>query len=137
LEWRRIIKGITAICHKHSMYGVLVCHAAVERVDDPRAPSYTAYAPRLHKRARALVMDAADNVFFLANDLRIITESGVFNERTRAAAAPGRFLFTEGKPAFAAKNRYGMPPKIDVPIDFKFSELAKYWDQEVDRVEAA
>jgi hypothetical protein len=102
-----------------------------------RPPSYTAYAPRLHKRARALVMDAADNIFFLANDLRIITESGGFNERTRAAAAPGRFLFTEGKPAFAAKNRYGMPPKIDVPIDFKFSELAKYWDQEVDRVEAA
>ena len=126
-EWRRLIRAITAIRDKRGVTIVLVCHAAVERIDDPRAPTYTAYMPRLHRRARALVMDAADAVFFLAEDLRVVTEDGGFRERTRAAAPAGRFLFTEGRPAFAAKNRFGMPEKIPLPLNFDFSELARYW----------
>lgn len=126
-EWRRFIRAITAIRNKHNLTVVLVCHAAIERVDDPRAPTYTAYQPRLHRRARALVMDCMDAVLFLAEDLRIVTEDGGFHERTRAAAASGRFLFTEGRPAFAAKNRFGMPEKVPLPIDFNFSDLARYW----------
>jgi hypothetical protein len=125
-EWRRFVRALRAICDK-GVTIIQTCHADIMRVDDPRAPSYTAYAPRLHKRARALVTDACDAVIFLADDLRILTENGGFNERVRASAAPGRFLFTEGRPAFAAKNRYGMPEKIPLPIDFDFSELSQYW----------
>jgi hypothetical protein len=126
-EWRRFIRAITAIRDKHNMTIMLVCHTAIERIDDPRAPSYTSYQPRLHRRARALVMDAADAIFFLAEDLRVVTEDGGFRERTRAASSNGRFLFTERRPAFAAKNRYGMPEKMPIPINFDFSELARYW----------
>jgi AAA domain len=126
-EWRRLIRAIGSIRDKNDMAVVLVCHTAVERIDDPRAPTYTSYQPRLHKRARALVMDAADAVFFLAEDLRVVTEDGGLRERTRAAAGAGRFLFTERRPAFAAKNRFGMPEKIPLPLNFDFSELARYW----------
>jgi hypothetical protein len=126
-EWRRFIRAITAIRDKHGVTVVLVCHATIDRVDDPRAPSYTAYAPRLHKRARALVMDACDVIGFLSEDLRVVTDDGGFRERTRATAAPGRFLFLEGKPAFSAKNRFGMPEKIPIPPDFSFSDLSNYW----------
>ena len=108
----------------------MTCHAEVVRIEDPRAPAYTSYQPKLHKRARGLVMDACDAVFFLAEDLRTVTESGGFNDRTRATAGAGRFLFTEGRPAFAAKNRFAMPEKIALPIDFNFSDFAKYWQPE-------
>jgi hypothetical protein len=128
-EWRRFIRAITAIRDKHAMPIVLVCHAGIERIDDPRAPTYTSYQPRLHRRARALVMDACDAIFFLAEDLRIVSEGEGFHERTRASAATGRFLFTEGRPAFAAKNRFAMPEKIAIPLDFDFSNLAQYWAQ--------
>jgi hypothetical protein len=126
-EWRRFIRATDSIRNKNDMAVVLASHTAVERVDDPRAPTYTSYQPRLHKRARALVMDAADAVFFLAEDLRVVAEGEGFRERTRAAAGAGRFLFTEGRPAFAAKNRFGMPEKIPLPLNFDFSELARYW----------
>jgi AAA domain len=106
---------------------VLTCHATIERVEDPRAPTYTAYAPKLHKRARALVMDAADIVGFLAEDLRVVTDDGGFRERTRAAAGNGRFLFVEGCPAFNAKNRFGMPAKIPIPLDFDIANLTQHW----------
>ena len=126
-DWRRFIRAISAIRDKHDMTVVLTCHSAIERIDDPRAPTYTSYQPRLHKRARGLVMDCADAVFFLAEDLRVVTDDGGFRERTRAATDTRRFLFTEGRPAFAAKNRFGMPEKIPIPIDFDFSTIAQYW----------
>jgi hypothetical protein len=126
-EWRRFIRAITAIRDKNDMAIVMTCHCAIERFDDPRAPTYTSYQPRLHKRARGLVMDCSDAVLFLAEDLRVVTDESGFRERTRAAADTRRFLFTEGRPAFAAKNRFGMPAKIPIPVDFNFADLAQYW----------
>jgi AAA domain len=123
-RWRRLLTALTAIRDKHSVSIVMTCHAVVERIDDPRAPTYTAYAPKLHKRARGLVMDACDAVFFVAEDLRTVTDD---RERTRASAGAGRNLFTEGRPAFAAKNRYGMPEKVPLPHDLPISELIQYW----------
>jgi hypothetical protein len=129
-EWRRFLRAITAIRDKHGTTVVMLCHSTIEVVNDPRAPSYTAYAPKLHKRGRSLVMDASDIVGFLSEDLRVITDDGGFRERTRASSVDGRFLFVEGKPAFAAKNRFGMPPKIPIPLNLDFGILSKYWRKE-------
>ena len=126
-EWRSLIRAITAIRDKHDMTVVMTCHSTIERIDDPRAPTYTSYQPRLHKRARGLIMDCADAVFFLAEDLRTVTDEGGFHERTRAVTDTRRFLFAEGRPAFAAKNRFGMPEKMPIPLDFDFSIIAQYW----------
>ena len=126
-EWRHFIRAIGAIRDRHGTTIILTCHAVVERVDDPRVPSYTAYAPKLHRRARGLVMDACDLVGFLAEDLHVITEDGGFRERARPSSDTRRFLFVEGRPAFAAKNRFAMPAKIALPIDFNFADLAQYW----------
>jgi hypothetical protein len=128
-EWRRFIRGITAIRDKHNMTVVLVSHAEVIRVEDPRAPTFTSYSPKLNKRARALVVDACDVVGFLAEDLRTVSDDSGFRERVRASAGNGRYLFLEGRPAFAAKNRFRMPEKVPIPINFDFSELSKHWSQ--------
>jgi AAA domain len=125
--WQRFLAAINWVRDTRGMTVVLTCHATIERVEDPRAPTYTAYAPKLHKRARALVMDAADIVGFLAEDLRVVTDDGGFRERTRAAAGNGRFLFVEGCPAFNAKNRFGMPAKIPIPPNLDIANLTRYW----------
>jgi hypothetical protein len=75
-------------------------------------------------------MDCVDVIAFLAEDLRVVTDDGGFRERTRAAASNGRFLFVEGCPAFAAKNRFGMPAKIPIPLDFDIANLTQYWSRE-------
>ena len=127
--WQGFLKGLDALRVKHGITIVLTAHAAVERFDDPRAPTYTMYLPKLHKRARALVCDAADVIGFLAEELRVASDDGGFRERVRASSSNQRFLFVEGTPAYVAKNRYGMPPKIPVPADFDISELTKFWSQ--------
>jgi len=128
-EWQRFIRGITALRDRHNMTIVMVAHSTIERFDDPRAPSYTAYWPRLHKRARHLILDACDVVGFLAEELHIATSDTGFRERTRATSSNQRFLFIEGCPAFVAKNRYAMPAKIAIPADFDIAELTNYWQK--------
>jgi hypothetical protein len=123
-EWQRFVRAITALRARHNMTIVLISHAEIVNVNDPRAPSYSSYQPKLHKRGRGLVMDACDAALFLSEDLRIVTDN---NDRARATASPQRFLFCEGTPAFAAKNRFAMPPKIAISADFPFGELARYW----------
>jgi hypothetical protein len=129
-QWQRFIRGITALRDKHAMTIVLVAHSTIERFDDPRAPSFTTYMPKLHKRARHLILDACDVVGFLAEDLRISTDDSGFRERVRATASNQRFLHVEGCPAYVAKNRFGMPARIPVGLDFNITELTKYWKGE-------
>jgi hypothetical protein len=127
-QWQRFIKGITALRDKHNMTIVLVVHSEITRIDDPRAPSFTQYAPKLHKRARALVQDAADVIGFLAEELKTATDDGGFRERVRATSSNQRFLFLDGCPAYVSKNRFGMPSRIAIPPDFNINELTKYWN---------
>jgi AAA domain len=128
--WRQFLRAITALRDQRNMIIVMVAHCAVERVEDPRAPSYTSYQLRLHRRARGLVMDAADIIGFLADDLRTVSENGGFRERTRASASPTRFFYVEGSPAFAAKNRYAMPGRIEVPRNFDVRTLLQHVQQQ-------
>jgi hypothetical protein len=123
-EWQRFIRAITAIRDKNGMTILMTCHAEVVTVNDPRAPSYSSYQPKLHKRGRGLVMDACDAVLFISEDLRVLTDN---NDRVRATAGPQRYLFCEGTPAFAAKNRFAMPSKIALPADLPFDVIAQYW----------
>ena len=127
-QWQRFIRGITALRDKHNMTIVLVAHSEITRIDDPRAPSFTQYAPKLHKRARALIQDTADVIGFLAEDLKISTDDGGFRERVRASSSNQRFLFLDGCPAYVAKNRFGMPSRIAIPPDFNIIELTKFWN---------
>jgi hypothetical protein len=129
-RWNTFGRALTKIRDKHNVPIVLICHSAIERVDDPRAPSFTSYQFDLHKRARSLIMGLCDAVLFLSEDLRTVTDGAGFNERVRGASDGKRYLFTEGKPSYAAKNRYGLPPKIPCGLDFDITTLTKYWQKE-------
>jgi hypothetical protein len=126
-EWRRFIRGIAALRNK-GVTIVMVAHSVIERFDDPRAPSYTSFWPKLHKRARHLILDACDVVGFLAEELRVATDDSGFRERVRATSSNQRFLFLDGCPAYVAKNRFGMPSRIAIPPDFNINELTQHWN---------
>jgi hypothetical protein len=125
--WQDLLAGFDWLRHIRGMTVVLLAHSAVEIVNDPRAPSYTSYQLRLHKRGRALVQDWADAIGFLGTDLVIQTEDQGFKKRTRADGGLARYLHWEGKPAFTAKNRYGLPAKMLVAKDFDFKQLAPFF----------
>src|SRR5215813_3453010 len=129
--WLDLLRGFEWLRRSRDMSIVLIAHSEIATTNDPRVSSFTSYQLRLHKRARALVEDSADLIGFLATDVIIKNEQGGFG-RTRARADGGstRWLHCEGRPAFVAKNRYGMPERIRIPQTFDFmSTLGKFFPQ--------
>jgi AAA domain len=129
LWWHDFLKALEYLRRERGMVVLLLAHSAIETITDPRVPSYTSYQLRLHKRARALVQDWADVIGFLAPDLHVKTEEvGFGKQRNRADGGATRWLHTEGRPSFVAKNRYGLPPKIMIPRDLDYdAALAPYF----------
>jgi hypothetical protein len=65
---------------------------------------------------------------FLATDVVIKNEQiGFGKTRARADGGSTRWLHVEGRPAFVAKNRFGMPERIRIPQPFDFKELGKFF----------
>jgi hypothetical protein len=117
--WRDFLTGLDWLRRERGLTIVLLAHSAVETVNDPRAPAYTSYQLRLHKRARGLIADEMDLIAFLATDVHVVSEEAGFNKRrNRADGGAARWLHCEGRPAFVAKSRFDLPPKILCPKDF-------------------
>ena len=127
--WLDILAALDFLRRERRMMTVLLAHSAIERIDDPRAASYTSYQLRLHKRARGLIQDAMDVVAFFSADLNITSEDVGFNKkRTRADGGSTRWLHFEARPSFVAKNRYGLPAKMMIPQNFDYdATLAPYF----------
>src|SRR5262245_15512568 len=72
--------------------------------------------------APAACFKTMDAIAFLATDVTVISEDAGFNKkRNRADGGSVRWLHFEGRPAFVAKSRFELPPKILCPKDFDVS----------------
>lgn len=126
--WQELIAGCNALRRERGMSIVFIAHSIVERFDDPAAASYSQYQPRLHKRARGIVEDDVDFILFLNREATIKQEDQGFNKK-RAHAEGGStiFIYSEGRPAYIAKNRgENMPPKIKFDKGHGYAALAPY-----------
>lgn len=111
--WRDLLDGLNALRRDKGMAIVLLAHSTIERFDSPTTASYSRYDIRLHKRANALVQDEVDAIFLLNQDATIKTEEQSFNKkRIHAEGGATRFIYAEGRPAYVAKNRFGMPDRL-------------------------
>jgi hypothetical protein len=126
--WRDFLAGLDYLRRERDMIIVLLAHSAVETVNDPRTQAYTSYQLRVHRRARGRIQDWVDAIAFLAPDLHVQTEEvGFGKKRTRADGGSQRWLHFEARPSFVAKNRYGLPAKMPVPVNFDYGALAPYF----------
>jgi AAA domain len=126
--WLDLLSGLEYLRRERGMLIVLLAHSAIETINDPRAASYTSYQLRLHRRARGLVQDWCDAIGFLAIDLHVHTEEAGFGrKRARADGGSQRWLHLEARPSFVAKNRYAMPARLPVPVDFNYEAIASYF----------
>ena len=120
--WRRLIDKLGNLHRDRGMMVFLIAHAKVEKFEDPEAPAYDRYSPRLHKHASAIITEWCDAVLFATKRFTTRTEESGFG-RQRAIAAPvgagggERILKTVGGPSCVAKNRYRLKPEIPLAWD--------------------
>jgi hypothetical protein len=115
--WREFLRMLSAYDARNI---VLIAHSEIKRYDDPAGEGYDRIQPKLHKGAGALVREWADAVLLATYDTA--TKVDKVTGKTKGIGSGDRVLCCEERPAWVAKNRYGLP--LQLPLDF--AELWKH-----------
>lgn len=131
IYWRDLIEGMNALRRDKGMGVVYIAHSSIENVNDPMTTSYSRFDIRLHKRAVGIFQDEVDAILFLNQDVTIKQDDPKAKSgqgtRTRADGGGNRFVYAAPRPAFVAKNRYGIPDKFQYVRGKGYAELAPHF----------
>ena len=89
------------------MHVLLIGHAQIKSFQDPELPSaYDRYQLKINDKAAALVREAADAVLFARFKTELVKVNG---SKPKARGERNRIMYTESRPGWDAKNRFGLP----------------------------
>ncbi|MFN9202439.1 MAG: ATP-binding protein [Gemmatimonas sp.] len=113
--WNEVLTALNALQSERQMSIVCTAHATVTRFNSPTAEPYDRYDIDLHKRANALVQRWADVVGFCHwQTSTTSTDLGFKKKATRGISTGQRLLALEERPAWQAKNRFQLPPVMEL-----------------------
>ena len=136
--WREFITACDALRTDRNMTVVWLALAEASNHEEPGAQSYKRYDLKLHKRATGLLTQAADAVLFVNTKVVLKeTEAGFGKKNVHAEGGGTRWLFADGRPAFTAKNRMGMPDMLQLPKTNPWAALVPYLPSESAEEQAA
>jgi hypothetical protein len=111
--WRAFLDGVNALRDERGMGVILVAHADIRRFDSPTTEPYDRYQPKLHARASALLQEHVDAVLFANYRVSTVKADVGFSKKVARGVSGGdRLLHTAERPAFLAKNRFGLPETL-------------------------
>ncbi len=120
-EWRLFLRALEVLRDKKGMHIVLIAHEHRKPFSDPELGSFEMYRPKLQEKVWALTNEWCDAVLFAQFDQALLEKEG---QKSRAIVNGRRVLRTQRGTGFVAKNRFGLPPAID--LDWKtFEEAAQ------------
>ena len=116
--WRQYLDGLNALRNDRGMTIIQIAHTDIKRFDSPEHDPYDRYVIKLHTRAAALLQEHADVVLFANYRISTVKADVGFNKKVNRALGSGeRVIHTAERPAFLAKNRYGLPETL--PLDWQ------------------
>lgn len=128
------LEAINALRKDKGMTIVLIAHSNVQKFNDPESESYDRYEIALRNSdkpnadLRGAFEREMDAIFLLKSPVEVRTEErGPKNTRTIASGKRIRKIYTEGTPAFVAKNRYGLPVELRYDLGQGYDVLAPYF----------
>lgn len=108
-----LMAGLNALHDERGMNILLIAHSRIRRFDSPDSASFDRFEPDLHSKISPLIEREMDAIFLVKDQATIKSQDVGFNkERTYAEGSGRLFIYTESRPAFVAKNRYGLASKI-------------------------
>ena len=111
--WREYIDKLNALRARKGMAVIQIAHTDIRRFDSPEHEPYDRYVIKLQARASALLQEHSDVVLFANYQITVSKSDVGFNKKvTRALSSGARVMHTEERPAFLAKNRYGLPQTL-------------------------
>lgn len=130
---REFQEGCDLLRRDRGMAVLLIAHSVVTTFNDPETSAYDRYEIDLHKKLVGDVTRDLDAILLLKKPVSIKEEAKGFNgKRSRAeGSATVVLIHTSGKPAFVAKNRYGMPESMRFERGAGWAALAQYLPEPV------
>lgn len=117
--WNDFIAFSDRLRFEKDMMVIYIIHSAIRKVTPPDMDSFDCYMPKLQDAektsAKDKIVEHSDIVLF-ANWRTALTgeKLGFGASRNRAVGSGERIVYTEARPAWSAKNRYNLPPQIEV-----------------------
>jgi hypothetical protein len=121
-RWKdEFIDRITVLRNQKKMNIVLIAHSDTVNFNDPQFNvEYKRFELKLHRKASAKFREYVDAVLFCQfKELVRKNES----EKSSAFGTGNRIILTEKRPAYDAKNRYGLPHEIEVDPKAKWDSF--------------
>ncbi len=115
-EWKPILAQLDELRDEKGMGVILIAHSDIRSFQSPENDPYDRYVLRLQKRAQDLISDWADAVLFANYRVHTVKAESGRTSVTRGIGTGERVLYTSERPAFIAKNRYGLPDEL--PLDW-------------------
>jgi len=117
-EARMLLQGLEALRNDRGMAIILLAHADVRRHEAPDSDAYDRYQLRLQSRFAALIHDWCDALLFAQWRTTVKKEDKGYNQtRARGIGSGERIMYCEERPAYWAKNRYGLPHELPLSWD--------------------
>lgn len=108
--WRELFSQITALRDERKMKVIMIGHAQVKKFNDPQTNSeYDRFMLKLHDKTSPILREYVDCVLFA--NFEVYTKQDD-KKKTRAYGEGGRLIYSERRPAYDAKNRYGLPTQF-------------------------
>ena len=128
--WKELLDGLQYLRSARAMTVILLGHTEINRFDSPTSDPYSRYRINLQKRSADMIEAAADLIGFVNYRVTLKKVDTGFNKSVTHGEGGGtRVIYTEERPGFIAKNRFGMPPEIAFKKGEGFKALAKYFPE--------
>lgn len=126
-EAEALLDGLDALNRDRGMTVILLAHSHAKRYDAPDHEPFDRYQMRVHEKLAARVSYWADAVLFANYRVHIVRDQAAFGKTgdARGVGQGERLLYTEERPAWHAKNRYGLPPEIPFTKGLAWSYLVQ------------
>lgn len=116
-EWGRLLDTLTQMQRSNGMNILFLCHAATRKFELPEeAGSFDKWELKMEKKTLSLTKEWADLMVFANYETLVVDIGG-----KKKAQGAKRVMFTEHHACWDAKNRFGLPEKMD----FDFAGISK------------
>lgn len=126
IKWKLLIDKLQHLRTLRGWNIILTAHPETKEVPDPlQLHDYSRWQPRLHKDAMNMFIEASAATLFAEEETFVKYDEET--DKAKAITENKRFLRTIFQANVIAKNRYGLPAKIDLRWE-SFDDAAKIGD---------
>jgi len=134
-EWRLFLARIEALGRARPMHVVFLAHSWIKPFKNPEGDDFDRYELKLHAKAGGLLKEWSDCVLF--TNYETFAKEDERTGRAKGFDTGVRFIYTQRRAAYDAKNRYDLPDRL--PLDWSdfFAALQKHEPADPDKLCAA